>query len=289
MNPNFSDITYFMEVAETLNVSRAAERLGITQPSLSSAIKRLEHSIGTELLIRNRTGVQLTKAGKELAAKGRLLILNWEQLRSEVSKRKNAICGEYVIGCHPSVGLYTLPHFLAELMQAHPDLEINLTHDLSRKITEGVISFEIDFGIVVNPFRHSDLVIKELCTDEVQFWTAKHSSPTQDIKSDQAILICDHELTQAQSLIADLQKEKIKFRRIIHSGNLEIIANLTAAGVGIGILPKRVATRITSYGLKPASPKMPVFKDKICLIYRADMQRTQAAQIIIKAIRESGI
>lgn len=289
MTPNLSDITYFMEVAETLNISRAAERLGITQPSLSSAIKRLESSIGVDLLVRSRTGVQLTKAGKELVAKGRLLILSWEQLRSEVGKRKNEVSGEYIIGCHPSVGLYTLTHFLGSLMQTHPDLEINLVHDLSRKITEGVISFEIDFGIVVNPFMHPDLVIKELCTDQVQLWISKDASPTQDIRSEDAVLICDRNLHQAQTLLTDLQKKKLSFKRVIHSSNLEVIANLTAAGVGIGILPKRVATRISSYQLKPLGSGMPTFKDRVCLVYRADMQKTQGAQTIIKAIRNSQI
>src|SRR5690606_8332928 len=106
--PAYTDIAYFLEVAQTRNISRAAERIGITQPSLSSAMKRLEDSLGSTLFIRGRTGVQLTKAGKELLGKGRLLLLSWEQLKADINKMETGVSGQYIIGCHPSVALYTL-------------------------------------------------------------------------------------------------------------------------------------------------------------------------------------
>lgn len=285
--PAFADITYFIEVAQTKNISRAAERLGITQPSLSSAMKRLEDSLGVILFIRSRNGVQLTKAGKELLGRGRILLLNWEQLRADVNKKETGVCGQYVIGCHPSVALYSLSHFLPQLVQQHTELEIKLAHDLSRKVTEGVISFEIDFGIVVNPVRHPDLVINELCMDDVLFWTASRPSPTQSLDSKTGVLVCDLNLIQVQKLINDLQKKGHGFKRIIHSSDLEVITNLTASGVGVGVLPKRVATRISAQKLKPLDGDLPVFKDKICLIYRADAQKTNGSRIIIDAIKAS--
>lgn len=285
MLPSFHDINYFLEVAETKNISRAAERLGITQPSLSSAIKRLEDSFGTQLLIRSRSGVQLTKAGEELFAKGRLLILNWEQLRTEINRRESSVSGQYIIGCHTSVALCTLPQFIPKLLIQNPDLEIKLLHDLSRKVTETVISYKADFGIVVNPVKHPDLVIREICTDEVSFWKARKNSPNQDLRSDQKVLVCDPNLTQTQKLIADLEKKKIHFKRQIHSSSLEVITDLTLQGAGIGILPKRVATRYPFFDIELVDKRLPHFKDRICLIYRGDAQRTKGHAIIAKAIR----
>lgn len=287
MFPTYNDISYFIEVADTRNISRAAERLGISQPSLSSAMMRLEASLGADLLIRNKTGVQLTKSGLELKTKGRLLLLNWEQLKADINKQECAVSGEYVLGCHPSVALYSLSKFLPALVQKHPELNIKLVHDLSRKITERVVSFEVDFGIVVNPIRHPDLVIKKLCVDEVSFWTASKPSSTQILKSKSGILICDLDLIQVQKLIDDLQKQKLGFRRIIHSSSLEVITDLTASGIGVGLLPKRVATRIEANGLKPLDDLLPVFEDQINLVYRADSQKTKGSQIIIDAIKTS--
>ena len=276
-----------MEVADTRNISRAAERLGITQPSLSSAVKRLEESLGTKLFTRSRSGVQMTKAGEELLAKGRLLLLNWEQLKSEINRRESAVTGQYVIGCHISVGLYTLPHFIPNLLLEYPELEIKLKHDLSRKITESVISYKVDFGIVVNPVKHPDLVIKEICTDEVSFWTAQKPTANQNLDSDQKVLVCDPELNQTQKLIADLEKKKIHFNRQIHSSSLEVITDLTLKGAGVGILPERVATRYPFFNLKPLDKNAPKFKDRICMIYRADSQKTKGRDIIASAIKNA--
>jgi DNA-binding transcriptional LysR family regulator len=286
MVPAYSDIVYFIEAAQTLNFSRAAERLGITQPTLSAAIKRLEDVLGSTLFIRERTGVRLTKAGDELLKKGRLLLLNWDQLKTDVKRKEEGVSGQYIIGCHPSVALSTLSDFLPDLLQRHPDLELQLKHDLSRKITEGVISFEVDFGIVVNPIKHPDLVIHELYLDDVLFWTAFNPSPTQNPNPASGVLICDLDLIQAQKLLGDIRKNDLGFKRIVRSSSLEVVAELTAAGAGIGILPKRVATRFKPKKLKPLTSS-PVFKDRICLVYRADSQRTKAGRTLIEAIRRS--
>lgn len=283
--PSFNDINYFLEVSSTKNISRAAERLGITQPSLSSAIKRLEDSLGSQLLIRSRSGVQLTKAGADLQTKGRLLLLNWEQLKSEINRKMENVSGQYIIGSHPSVALYTLPRFLPQLLKQYPELDIKLVHDLSRKITEEVISYKIDFGLVVNPVKHPDLVIRELCLDEVGFWVSKKYFETQDPGSESATLICDPNLQQTQKLLIDLAKKKIHFNRFIHSSNLEVITELTMDGAGVGILPQRVASRHKSFGLQPIKGNYPSFKDRVCLVYRADAQKTKGREVLIKAIK----
>lgn len=287
MVPSFFDISYFIETAKSKNISRASEKLGITQPSLSVAIKRLEKSLGTTLFVRSRTGVHLTKSGKELLIAGSALLLNWEQLKSNINKREKEVIGQYVIGCHPSVALCTLPHFLPQLIQNYPELNIKLEHDLSRKITESVISFKIDFGVVVNPIRHPDLVIKKLCRDEVLFWVSENPSPTQVIGTDKSVLVCDLNLIQVQKLMRDLQKKKQGFKRVIQSSNLEVIASLTASGVGVGIIPQRIAEKLNGHKLNPMKGQMPSFKDEICLVYRQDYQKTKGGEIIINAIKKA--
>lgn len=285
--PSFTDIAYFLEIADTRNISRAAERLGITQPGLSTAMKRLESALESHLFIRNRTGVQLTRTGKELQAKGRMLLLNWEQLKSDMGKAEREIGGRYTIGCHPSVALYALPRFLPELIWRHPQLEIKLHHGLSRKIVESVISFEIDLGIVANPVGHPDLVIRNLYRDEIKFLALNRPSPTQTLDPHQGVLICDLNLAQVQKLLGDLRRKKLGFKRVIQSSNLEVIAELTAAGVGIGMLPLGTATIAKGQKLRVLDEQLPSFKDTICLVYRADYQKSEGSKAIIKAIRQA--
>lgn len=291
--PSPSDLQYFTEVAHTGNLSRAAERIGITQPSLTLSIQRLEHSIGTALLIRSKKGVTVTQAGKQLLVRSKELLQQWENLKSHALSSVNEVQGSYNIGCHPSVALYSTPHFIANLLDKNPKLEIKLTHDLSRKIAERVIAMEVDVGIVVNPVKHPDLIIRKLYTDEVTFWTSKHKKSTQDYKSGNAVLICDADLLQTQSLIKHLKKTGIQYSRVLTSSSLEVITELVASGAGIGIIPARVAAAMEHTANNPSQlkrlqriPGANVFHDEICLIYRVENKNLQSIQTITKAITE---
>lgn len=282
MLPSFTDLSYFLEVCSTGNISRAAERIGISQPSLSLAVKRLEQSLATPIIIRNKTGIQLTKAGKELRQRGQELLRQWQQLKTEVSKRSQQPGGQYIIGCHPSVALYSLPTFLPDLLQRYPQLEIKLKHGLSRKITEAVISCKIDFAIVVNPIYHPDLVVKELCTDTVSFWQSDTLASNQ-----QDTLICDPDLQQVRALLNNLKSHNKLFRRMLISNNLEVITSLTVAGAGIGIIPGRVANGKYGQQLKICNHLLPSYNDQICLVYRADQQKNKGSKIIAATIAEA--
>lgn len=278
--PSPYDLQYFIEVAHALNISRAAERLGISQPSLSLAIKRLEDSLGAELLIRGKSGVQLTKTGQKFVAQARLILTEWENISKNALRGETQITGRFSIGCHQSVALYSLRGFLPALLATHKDLEISLSHGLSRQITDDVINFKTDFGIVVNPAQHPDLVLRTLAKDEVTLYTAAGRRNPDD-----GILICDPDLLQSQSLIKSLKKKGMTFSRTLTSSSLEVIAMLTAEGVGTGILPGRVAARDKNQKLTPVTGA-PKYQDTICLAYRADCQKSAASKAIIASIQQ---
>lgn len=278
--PSPSDLQYFLEVAHTSNLSRAAERLGISQPALSLAMQRLENSFGVPLLIRGKTGVQPTHQGQRLLHQARVLLAEWEKIRESALRDQSEVAGSFTLGCHASVALYSLPGFLPDLLKKHPMLEFKLIHDLSRKITEEVISFRADFGIVVNPVPHPDLVIQLLCKDEVTFWSVP-GAPRD-------ILLYDPDLIQSQTLLKQAAKKGLRFARTIPSSNLEVVASLAAHGAGVGVLPSRVALRSKGTKLQPfEGGSAPTFLDQVSLIYRADAQKSRASRAISEAVIQS--
>ena len=282
--PSSFDLQYFIETAHTLNISRAAERLGISQPSLSLSIKRLEDALGTALLIRGKGGVQLTRTGLKFVTHARHLLEEWDNISKLALRGENQITGRFSIGCHQSVALFALPGFLPDLMTSNEDLEINLNHGLSRQITDDVINFKTDFGIVVNPVEHPDLVIRHLAKDEVTLYTSS-STNQKKIAGGEAVLVCDPDLLQTQSLMKALKKKGLTFQRTLTSSSLEVIVMLTASDVGVGIIPGRVAAREKTNKLVPL-PGAPKFQDQISLIYRADSQKSAASKVIISAIQK---
>lgn len=284
MLPSAAELTYFLEVASTLNLSRASERLGISQPSISLAIKRLEQTIGTALFVRHKNGVSLTQAGKQLLLHARQLLQYWESTKSHALASQQEIQGCFNLGCHSSIAIYLLADVLPNLLEQYSKLEIQLKHDISRKITEEVVNLSIDIGIVINPFRHPDLIISSLGKDEVTFWAGKGKKKIQNIYAKEAVILCDPDLVQAQTLLAKSKKLGVISKRIVATNSLEVVANLTANGGGIGILPARVVKSLYADKLKQV-PKMPIYFDELCLIYRHENRNIQAIQTIVQAIK----
>lgn len=283
MMPSPSDLTYFVEAANTSNLSRAAERLGISQPSLSMAIQRLEYSIGAPLLVRSKKGVTLTQSGKQLLSHSRRLIQSWESVKGHALASAKNVQGCFTLGCHVSVALYTVSKFLPKLLEDYPLLEVKLHHDLSRKITESVVQMRTDIGIAVNPVRHPDLVIRKLFHDDVTFWVGRGERKVQDFRSGEAVLICDPDLLQSQELMKKLFKGGVRYRRVLTSSSLEVITRLVADGAGIGILPSRVAAQLNLSQFTKV-PKAPSVRDEICLLYRVENRDIRTIQVIAESV-----
>lgn len=282
MIPSSSDLSYFLEVANLLNLSRAAETLGISQPSLTLAMQRLENAVGTAILVRHKNGVTLTKAGKQLLLHARSLLQKWDSIKSETLASVHEVQGSFTLGCHPSVALYSLPRFLPELLEKYPKLEIKLKHDSSRKVTEQVINLSIDIGIVVNPVKHPDLVIKKIDDDKITLWRSAGKRDIQDIHSGRALFICDPDLMQTQTILRKLKKLGVNHTRLLTTNNLEVIAELTASGCGIGILPSHIAHSKKLIKI----PKAPFYDDEVCLLYHGSNRDIKAIQVIVNAIKE---
>lgn len=279
------ELKYFIEITNTLNFSRAAERLGISQPTLSLSIKHVEGIINEKLFRRHKHGVSLTQAGKQLLAHSKMLLQYWDQVKSKAIASHRDTQGSFVIGCHPTLALHCLSGFLPSLLEQYPKLEISFEHDVSRKITEQVISLAIDIGIVVNPIRHPDLIIRKLCDDEMTLWRANVKSKIQQFNSDIATIICDPQLTQTQVLLKTCKKMGLSYARIMPTSSFEVIASLTAKGCGIGILPRRVVA--SSYlDVLSKVQNAPVYHDEICMLYRVENRNIKAMQVITNAIKE---
>jgi DNA-binding transcriptional LysR family regulator len=279
--PSLNELKYFLTTAKTKNVSRAAELSGLSQSALSHALKRLEVELGEQLFFREKTGVHLTRAGEQFAVEARDLVEKWDSITSSLKAQENSVSGHFKIGCHPSVAIYSLPTFLKELLSTHPLIEISLHHGRSRDIAQDIIDWKLDFGLVINPPKHPDLVIKEIAKDEVTLWVSKgpHLDDT---------LIVENELFQTQSILKQLEKKKVKFARTIESSSLEVIQVLTANGCGVGIIPTRVA-QAEAKKLKLFSSSAPIFEDRLCLIYRSRSQRQAGSRAIIDAIMDAKI
>jgi LysR family transcriptional regulator, cell division regulator len=266
-------------LAKTLHLTRAAERLAVTQPTLSHSLKRLETEMGCELFLRSKKGLSLTSAGEKLKGSATNLLVQWDEIKASVLSDVETEQGIIKIGVHTAVAQYILKEILPHFLKNHPKIQVQLVHGLSRHMTEQVISSNLDVAFAVNPIEHPDLIIKEICTDEVCLWKAKNC-----INND--VLLVDSNLSQSQNILAKLQKKGLVFSRVIESTSLEVISNLVANQVGWGIVPSRVVKQYEDSKLEKVKDS-PVFLDRVCMVYKNEFRRLKRGEVFIKMVKES--
>jgi DNA-binding transcriptional LysR family regulator len=267
MFPSPNDLSYFIAILEAGNVSHAALKLGISQPSLSQAIQRLEACYQAKLFSRSPRGVLLTQAGKKLLPFAKHILEIYGNSRDQLREEGETLQGSLTIGCHPSVAQFTLAPMLPLFIKKYSGIRINFKHGLSREMLALVMNLEADVGIIVNPTRHQDLVIKKICEDEVCIWYHPEKVKLDQAKLGNVPLIANFNLTQTQAILRQLEKKSnLQFPRLMESENLEFITTLVNSGAGMGVLPTRIVKAMRCTGLLPV-PNAPTYRDEISLCY----------------------
>ncbi len=144
-------LRYFVAVAEELNVTRAAARLRVAQPALSSQIKDLEEELQTPLLQRGRTGVQLTRAGKVFYLRARSILAQTVEAANEARTAAGAITGSLVLGFPSGIHLNYLVPAIDHFQQEHPKVEFDYFHGLPAQQLKALRENRIDVAFITLP------------------------------------------------------------------------------------------------------------------------------------------
>jgi LysR family transcriptional regulator, cyn operon transcriptional activator len=169
MNPDIEirHLRYFLTVAETENFTRAAERLGVTQPSVSQQIKDLEDKLGTLLLRRSGKRVKLTEAGEAFAQTAAVVVRKLEEARESVSRVAGALSGHLEIGVAPLLNLAWIPGSIARMATEFPGVTITVTERATHAIETEVEANRCDVGLGILTRRSPNLRCEPLTADEL--------------------------------------------------------------------------------------------------------------------------
>jgi DNA-binding transcriptional LysR family regulator len=293
---DLAQLRYFQAIALHGSFTAAARVLKVSQPTLTVAVKHLEEQLRTTLFHRSREGVKLTRTGQELLDHARQVFALLDRAEERIVGLESEEVGRFVIGCHESLGAYFLPTFLRGFLGATPGIEITLWNGTSAAVTEAVAAREVDFGLVVNPRPHPDLVLVPLFPDAVDVVVAASTLPGgRALSRDEAHarlregpLVFAGRVGQATELLSRLAALSLLPTRRLSCGDLELVKSLALEGVGVALLPRRVATYGQEGRLVRLHPELPFIPDIISLVYHADLHRTRASLRLKDALIEHG-
>ncbi|CAN7608078.1 LysR family transcriptional regulator [Variovorax paradoxus] len=164
----------FLEIVDTRSFQRAAERLHVTQTSVSARVRTLEELLGRPLFVRNKAGAVLTAAGEQFLPHATMLVQVWERARHQVAVPVGSRA-VLAIGCEISLWDPLLLQWLLWMRTAAPQLairtEVGFPHDLLDKVAAGVLDMAIAYAPQQRPGLRVELLIEEKL---VMVTTAQH-------------------------------------------------------------------------------------------------------------------
>lgn len=144
-------LRYFLETAREGNMTRAAERLHVTQPTLSRQIKELEKELGKDLFVRHNFSVSLTEEGMILRKRAEDLISIADKIENEFMTMDDITGGKISIGCAESYLIDYLAQAIKNVNQEHPGIHYNIVSGGTDQVDEKVINGVLDFAFIVEP------------------------------------------------------------------------------------------------------------------------------------------
>ena len=233
----------FLEVARLGSVSRAAEALFVTQPTLTARLHTLERDMGERLFVRTRHGMRLTDSGRAFLPFAERAVRALRDGRRAIEEVESASAGELLLACAPAVSTYILPAVLERFVKAHPRVEVAVRTGHSEDVLQQVLRDEVQVGLG-RALRHPDVELQPFYEEELTLVVAPgHPFARQgratmaDVGGEQLIMFdrtsSYYEITQAAFLAAG-----VTMRGLMELDNIEAAKKMVARGLGVALLPR---------------------------------------------------
>ncbi len=240
---NLRDLRYFVALAEHRHFGRAATACFVSQPTLSTQIRKIEDELGVALVERTPRKVLLTECGREIALRAREVLNEIEQIRAIARRTLDPESGTLRLGIFPTLGPYLLPHVVPQLRERFPRLELLLTEDKTEAVLRRLREGQLDAGILALPLHddslHAEFLFEEpfvLATPDGHPLAHRKELRLTDLADQNLMLLEDGHCLRDQALeVCRLAGagEKTGFR----ATSLETLRQMVAANVGVTLLP----------------------------------------------------
>ena len=238
----------FLEVARRGSVSRAAEALFITQPTLTARLQGLERELGTPLFLRTPHGMRLTDAGRAWIPFAERALRALVDGRDALEQVTTASAGHLMIAAAPAVSTYVLPELLERFVATHPRVEVSVRTGHSEDVVELVLRDEVQVGLG-RAIHHPDLELRPFHTEELVLvcapdhpFTKRANVTMAEVAGERPIMFdrssSYYEITQSAFLSAG-----VSLRGGMELDSTEATKKMVERGLGIALLPRTAVAR----------------------------------------------
>lgn len=242
---NLRDLEYLVALAEHRHFGRAAQACFVSQPTLSTQLKKLEEELEVALIERNPRNVMLTDVGEQVLGIAREMLKGAERIRDVAKRSRDPESGSVRMGLFPTLGPYLLPHVVPRVKARFPHLELLLVEEKTEEILNGLADGRLDAGVIALPIPDERLHAEPLFEEDFLLAVPKTHRlakergplPVSVMEGERLLLLEDGHCLRDQALEVCAMtgaSERSGFR----ATSLETLRQMVAAGVGLTLLPR---------------------------------------------------
>jgi LysR family hydrogen peroxide-inducible transcriptional activator len=297
MELKLKDLRYLVAVADHRHFGRAATRCFVSQPTLSAQLKKLEQSLGVQLIERAPNNVSLTAAGEEVVARARRIIETSDELVALARSQLDPLAGRLRLALLPTIGPYLLPRVVPAIRKRLPRLELSLFEYQTAAMLEKLRAGELDVGILALPVELTGLIARELYREAFTVALPEHhplaaraALRVADLKSETLLLLEEGHCLRDQALEV-CHRVGLRDSQDFRATSLETLRQMVATGAGVTLLPElagRGAYR-SARGVVLRPFAKPVPQRHIGAVWRKSTARAEAITALGALIAEHAL
>ena len=294
-----TELRYIVTLAEEQNFGRTATRCGVSQPSLSIAVRKLEEELGVLLFERTKTRIRPTLIGSQIIAQANRALVQSEVIRELAEAGKDQLSSPLAFGAIFTMGPYLLPQLIPHLKKHAPNMPLYLQEDYAANLRKKLRDGDVDVIVVSMPFSEPDVVTQELFEEPlVVLMPQSHALASKveislaDLAQEEILLLgVGHCLREQVLALCPGQRvaeeDKRSQRGVAEANSLETLRYMVAAGLGITLVPRSAAVAslcaVNKLVIRPLHAAGA--SRRLALAWRASFPRHKAIDMLRKAIQ----
>jgi LysR family hydrogen peroxide-inducible transcriptional activator len=285
-------LRYFVAVAETGSFTRAAEREGVTQPTLSEQVIRLEskpHGVGRRLFDRLGRKVVLTDAGHELLGRAQAILAAVDE--AERAVRDSAEGGRLRVGAIPTIAPFVLPPAVTRFSRDHPGIQLNIQEDRTERLIADLLAGELDVGVMALPIRDDRLHVEKLFSEPlVVALPADHRLVKKaEVKLadvvDEPFILLDDVHCFGDQVLSLCRRGGVEPKVVCRGEQIVTLLAMVAAGQGVSVVPEMAAVGDTSPHRVYRPLGKPVPTRTLCAVWHKQRYRPPSLRAFVEVLK----
>jgi DNA-binding transcriptional LysR family regulator len=287
-------IKTFLHIVRYGSVRAAAEQMHVTQPALSARLAALEESLSTALFERRANALILTKAGADLVPYAQQMVDLTGRIRSEITPQ-DQLTGLLRIGAAETIAQAWLPDLVSAVQARYPAITVEVSVDISLNLRDQLLDRSVDLALLMGPISEYSIENVDLPSFKLD-WFASAKTKGKDAVNPAIVPVITYARNTRpfREVRTQLQARYGLGVRMFPSSSLSACFEMVAAGLGVGVLPTRLAAdRVASGALRTFDPGWSVSPLRFTASYLAEPVNRIAeeaagiAQVIAKSDRDN--